>query len=102
MAPPSKTLVLYQEVLDGGIELPKDVVIDVWISHGIASPKFPTKLDLPEEVASVVKRGYRCIVANGLHDEWYLNNGWGDGRVNSLWATQIPAAAPCAPVQPLP
>ena len=74
------TLVLYQEVFDNNVTLPSKVAFDVWLKGGALG-----HLSIPEEIAKIVKSGHEVILANGNDGNWYLNDGWGNGKTVSLW-----------------
>ena len=72
-----KTLVIYQDTADNGVVLPQDIVYDAW--------KAGPSTNVLEELVSLIKKGYRGILANGPNGEWYLNDGFGNGNTVSLW-----------------
>lgn len=77
---PNRTLALYQEVADNKIALPNSVAFVVWKAGGVAGG-----ISIPEEVEHLVKAGHPVIVSNGNDRNWYLNDGWGNGKKVSLW-----------------
>merc|ERR1712039_1031676 len=56
------------------------VAFVVWKAGGAAGA-----ISIPEEVQHLVKAGHQVIVANGNDRNWYLNDGWGNGKTVSLW-----------------
>jgi hypothetical protein len=69
--------VIYQDTSDNGVVLPKTIVYDAW--------KAGPSPNVLEEMVSLIKQGYRTILANGPNGEWYLNDGFGNGNVVALW-----------------
>eukprot|EP00051_Salpingoeca_urceolata_P012086 m.150177 g.150177 ORF g.150177 m.150177 type:complete len:553 (-) comp17370_c0_seq4:2308-3966(-) len=80
---PKRQLVMYQEVFDYGVDIPKNVVIDVWKRAN--NHTVPPSPGLNEEVQRVVKAGFRAIVSNGPQGQWYLNYGFGNGLCTALY-----------------
>lgn len=77
---PNRTLAMYQEVADNKITLPSSVAFVVWKAGGVAGG-----ISIPEEVEHLVKAGHPVILSNGNDRNWYLNDGWGNGKKVSLW-----------------
>eukprot|EP00049_Salpingoeca_infusionum_P022989 m.9815 g.9815 ORF g.9815 m.9815 type:complete len:552 (-) comp5496_c0_seq1:3325-4980(-) len=73
---PGRSIVIYQDTFDDGVVVPKDIVFDAWKSSN------PPIL---QELATLVKAGYRAVLANGPNSEWYLNDGFGNGDTYTFW-----------------
>lgn len=76
---PDRTLVMYQEIFDNSVQLPGPVIFDVWKTNSASG------LDIPHEIAAIVKQGHPVILANGNDRNWYLNDGFGNGNTVALW-----------------
>ena len=78
---PGKTLMVYQEVFDHNISLPTRVVFGVWKRGGAVG----NTSSIPAEITKIVKAGHEVVLMNGNANNWYLNLGFGNGNVVSLW-----------------